>query len=265
MSVRPVIAAALMLSLPSAWAADGRLLATPGLLSIDGTAGGGLVPWATLAGYGEAGQFGGSVGCQTVRVDDFSVDGCALAAAYGNRIELSLSTQKLRLDGGPSSSQRIVGAKVRLAGDLVYGAMPQLSLGVQSRRQSGDFVQAGGPTRAVDVVLSATKAWIDGPFHRVWLANLSLRSTRFPLAGFIVAPGDRSLTAEASLAAFITPTLALGAEWRQLGEGPTGDRSRAWRDVFIGWFPNKRVQVTAAWVALTPNNSGAYLQAQVNF
>ena len=36
-----------------AGAEQGRLLATGGATSIDGAAGGGIVPWAVLAGYGE--------------------------------------------------------------------------------------------------------------------------------------------------------------------------------------------------------------------
>ncbi|MBD3634096.1 MAG: DUF3034 family protein, partial [Methylophaga sp.] len=35
----------------AASAADGKLIATPGVSQIHGAAGGGLVPWAQLAGY----------------------------------------------------------------------------------------------------------------------------------------------------------------------------------------------------------------------
>ena len=39
----------------------GRLLATGGATSLEGAAGGGITPWAVLAGYGERGEWGGDV------------------------------------------------------------------------------------------------------------------------------------------------------------------------------------------------------------
>ena len=42
----------------SAGAADGKLLLTGGVSSIDGAGGGGLTPWALTTGYGTEGQAG---------------------------------------------------------------------------------------------------------------------------------------------------------------------------------------------------------------
>ncbi len=41
-------------------APGGRLIATGGAMTVEGAAGGGIVPWALLAGYGENQQFGGT-------------------------------------------------------------------------------------------------------------------------------------------------------------------------------------------------------------
>ena len=49
------LAASLVLA-STAHAADGKLLLTGGVTSIDGAAGGGLTPWAVTTGYGSAGQ-----------------------------------------------------------------------------------------------------------------------------------------------------------------------------------------------------------------
>ncbi|MGA4602895.1 DUF3034 family protein, partial [Ectopseudomonas hydrolytica] len=44
-----------------AGAGEGRLLATGGATSLEGAAGGGIMPWAVLAGYGERGEWGTDV------------------------------------------------------------------------------------------------------------------------------------------------------------------------------------------------------------
>lgn len=72
-------------------AADGKLLATSGLLSIEGSAGGGLTPWAVIAGYGEADQFGGSAAYSRSQLQDFDLQTGAVAFGWRNRVELSLA------------------------------------------------------------------------------------------------------------------------------------------------------------------------------
>jgi hypothetical protein len=57
--MRPALLAVLLCGLPALTLADnGRLLATGGVSSLEGAAGGGITPWAVLAGYGEAGKPG---------------------------------------------------------------------------------------------------------------------------------------------------------------------------------------------------------------
>ena len=126
--------------LPALVAAEqGRLLATGGASSIDGAAGGGIVPWAVLAGYGEQGEWGGAAFLTRVETGDYRLDVGGAALAYDNRVELSFARQRfdlgtlardLRLPDD-SLSQDIFGVKLRLFGDLIYDRLPQLSLGVE--------------------------------------------------------------------------------------------------------------------------------------
>jgi len=46
----------------------GRLLATGGVTNIEGSAGGGIVPWAVLSGYGTRDEWGGDAFATRVRL-----------------------------------------------------------------------------------------------------------------------------------------------------------------------------------------------------
>ena len=78
-------------------AGEGRLLATGGATSLEGAAGGGIMPWAVLAGYGERGEWGADVFATRVETGDYRLDVAGVAAAYGNRIELSYARQRFDL------------------------------------------------------------------------------------------------------------------------------------------------------------------------
>ena len=77
--------------------ADGRLLATGGTSSLEGAAGGGITPWAVLAGYGERGEWGADVFATRVETGDYRLDVAGIAASFDNRIELSYGRQRFDL------------------------------------------------------------------------------------------------------------------------------------------------------------------------
>ena len=60
----------------SLWAADGKLLATPGISQIEGAAGGGFVPWAQLAGYGSRDEISGNIFCSRGNTDNYHLNVC---------------------------------------------------------------------------------------------------------------------------------------------------------------------------------------------
>lgn len=280
------LAAALALVLPcAATAGDGRLLATGGATQFEGSAGGGIVPWAVLSGYGTAGQHGGTAFATRVDTGDYALTSYGAAYAWDNRLELSYARQRfelgelqrrLSLPTGRFDAE-VVGAKLRLGGDLVYTTMPQVSLGVQYKRQL-DFAipRAVGARddRGIDVYLSASKLFLAAIADRHLLLNATMRSTRANQAGLLGFGGDRkagrSLVLETSAAVLLDPRWAVGVEYRQKPDNLGFAREDDWRDVFVAWFPNKHVAVVAAYadlgsIATLDRQRGAYLSLQASF
>ena len=150
----------------------GKLLLTGGVSSAEGTAGGGLTPWAVTGGYGSAGQWGGSVHATRVMTQDYGLNAYGALLAWHDRFELSLARQDF--DTGMSGAalglpglrlkQDIVGAKLRLAGDAVLDSdrwMPQIAIGLQHKR-----LDAGGlaPTlEALGARRSGTDVYLSAP------------------------------------------------------------------------------------------------------
>src|SRR5687767_3470555 len=82
----------------SAWAADGKILATPGVFQIEGAAGGGLVPWAQLAGYASDQEMSASAFCSSARVDDYQLRVCGAQLNWRDRVEVSVARQQFVVD-----------------------------------------------------------------------------------------------------------------------------------------------------------------------
>ncbi|CAB0149630.1 hypothetical protein PSI9734_00206 [Pseudidiomarina piscicola] len=263
---------------PVAHANDGKLLATGAVTTIEGSGGGGIVPWATTASYAEDGEWGFTVNANFADVDDFQLGVQSLNLTYGNRIEVSYAQQRLGLNTiGGDLKQQIYGLKVRLLGDLVYGDLPQVSLGVQHKRNTTFALpQAVGAKHdsGTDIYLSAAKAWLAGPLDRTWVANLTLRATKANQLGLLGFGGDQNddyqVMSEASLGMFVNRHWLLGVEYRQKPDNLGFARESDWRDVFVGWFPTKSVAMVVAYtdlkgIAGLPDQSGAYASLQISF
>ena len=269
-------------SASAGWA--GRLLATGGASSIEGGAGGGIVPWAVIAGYGSEGQWGGSVMRTRVETDDYQLDVHGLALGWNNRVELSLAEQRFALPtlagalGLPVDRfrQRIVSAKLRLAGDLVYSTWPQLSLMAQHKQQRDFAVPALVGAREdsdIDWVLGGSKLWLAGAGGFNLLGSVNLRYSRANQSGLLGFGGDRGsdrdLLLEGSLAVLWDRHWALGVEYRQKPDNLGFAREDDWRDLFLAWFPSKRLALVAAWadlgsIATLDDQRGWYLSLQVS-
>ncbi len=74
---------------PLVLADNGRLIATGGASNIEGSAGGGITPWAVITGYSEQGEWGATAFATHINLPDYNLDVAGLAVAYGNRVELS--------------------------------------------------------------------------------------------------------------------------------------------------------------------------------
>ncbi len=261
-----------------------RILATGGASQIEGAAGGGIVPWAVIAGYGSNSEWGVTGFYTRVSVDDYDLDAAGIAAGYSNRIELSYARQQFDLGTlgdalgvDKKFRQDIFGAKVRLWGDLIYGRGPQVSAGVQYKRHL-DFTlpQAVGARRNddTDFYVAATKLFLAGLFDRNVFANATLRLSRAIQIGILGFGGDkddsRDVLFEGSAGIFITRHIAAGFEYRQQPDNLSFATQDDWFDAFIAVFPNKHVAIVAAYadlgsVATLDKQSGWYLSLEVSF
>ncbi|MGX2086099.1 DUF3034 family protein [Xanthomonas axonopodis] len=268
-----------------ALAGDGRLLATGGVSMIEGSSGGGIVPWATLSGYGTRDELGTVAFATHVDSGDYRLDVQGAALTVGNRLELSLARQRLDLGtlqdrlGLPWNAlgQDVFGAKVRVAGDLVYGHAPQVSLGVQYKRlRNGTLPLAIGARNdhGTDIYVSASRLLLQGAAGYQLLLNGTLRASRANQAGLLGFGGDRRnsyrLVPEVSAAVVLSPSWAVGVEYRDKPNNLGFAREQAWADAFVAWFPSKHVSLTAAFadlgdIATLADQRGPYLSLQVAF
>ncbi len=269
---------------PDAVGHAGRLLATGGASTIEGSAGGGIVPWAVIAGYGTDEQWGGATFATRVEVDDYALDSQGVSLGWRNRVEIGVARQRFALPTLADAlslptrrfRQDIVHAKLRLGGDLVYTPMPQVSIGVQRKTQRDFLVPSlvgARDDRGTDVVLSASKLFLGAAGGRHLLLNGTLRSTRANQTGLLGFGGDRddgrALVGEASAAVLLDPRWAIGVEYRQKPDNLGFAAEDDWKDVFVGWFPNKRVAIVAAYadlgrIATLDHQEGWYVSLQLS-
>ncbi|HEX3835705.1 MAG TPA: DUF3034 family protein [Steroidobacteraceae bacterium] len=260
--------------------AGDRLAATGGIMNLEGSAGGGLTPWALIAGLGTDGEIGASAFCTQVKPQDFRLDSCGVAAGFYDRTEFSLARQAFNLGAtapGQNIDQTIVGGKLRLFGNAVLdqnSPWPQLALGMQWKHNSNfDLIpRALGAKHAdgTDVYLAATKVWLDGPLGRSWLADLTLRESnanQMGILGFGGPAGNYHLLAEGSVGMFVSGYCIIGAEYRQKPNNLPVFREDDFRDVFVAFVPVKYFSVTLAYadlgnIANRAAQAGSYVSIQ---
>jgi hypothetical protein len=273
------------LAAPAADADQGRLIATGGASSIEGGAGGGIIPWAVLAGYGEQGEWGGSAFATHVDLPDYTLDVVGAAASYGNRVEISYAHQRFDLGSLVSKlslpednlTQDIFGVKVRLFGDLIYDQLPQVSAGLEYKHQN-DFLIPSlvGAKRDSDVegYLTASRLFMGAAFGYNVVVNAGLRYSRANETGLMGFGGDRrdtrSVLKEGGAAILFNPHWAVGMDYREKPDNLSFAGESDWADFFVGWFPNKHVSVVLAYaklgeIATLDNQNGTYLSLQGSF
>lgn len=283
-----VVAAACAVLFPHSARAGERLLATWGVSQVEGAAGGGLTPWALIAGSGSSDQSGASAFVTHNKTND-GYDLKVVGAAVGirDRVELSMARWSFKISQevvpNKSIEMNSVGVKVKVIGDAVYDQdswLPQVSVGAQYKTNNDEALvkSFGADSSGVDFYASATKLWLGAAGGYNVLANLTLRLTKanqFGLVGFGGAGHDkRRLMAEGSLGIMPRDDLVVGVEYRQkpnnLEDTAAILKEQAAWDVFVAWFPNRYVSLTAAWLNLgnivsKPDQQGLYLSGQVTF
>jgi len=244
--------------------AGSRILATGGVTEIEGAAGGGIVPWALITGYGTRDEIGATAFHTHVEIDDFRLQSSGIAVGIYNRVELSYARQKMGLGStvpGQSIGQDIFGAKVRLAGDAVYDQdrlMPQLAVGIQYKKNR-DFElvpKALGAKKdsGTDFYLAATKLYLAGLAGRNVLLNATTRATKANQLGLLGFGGDLnnsySLRFETSAAIFLNDRLAIGMEYRSKPNNLSAFQEDSYKDLFVAFVPNKHIAFTLAYAKL---------------
>lgn len=248
----------LLLITPNLWAADGKLLSTPGVSQIEGTAGGGFVPWAQLAGYGSRDEIAANVFCSRGNTDNYHLNVCGAQIGLYDRVELSLAQQQFHVDAlDLNIEQRVLGAKVRLYGDIVYSRWPQVSLGMQYKKLDDPLVAdllGADQDSGTDVYIAASKLHLGAIAGYNWFWNITARSTEANQTGLLglgsaAGGSNRDWQLEASTAILLGRHWAVGAEYRQKPDN-LGPQEDDWHNIFVAWFPNKYVSVTAAYLEL---------------
>jgi hypothetical protein len=265
------------------WLPGDKLLLTNGVTTVEGSSGGGVATWSTIAGRETDHGIGVSGHVTLVDLPDFGLESHGVSVGIANRIELSYARQNfdtrkvgaaLGLGQGYMLNQDIYGAKVRLLGDLVFGPalLPQVSAGVQYKRNLDRPVAlavGAADSDGLDFTLSATKLFL----ARSLLINATARLTKanqLGLLGFGSTSGTgRSLQLEGSAAYQLSRRAVVGVEARTkpdnlgLGEDDCAD-------IFAAYAVTDNVTVTAAYVdlgsiATFENQRGAFVSAQVSF
>lgn len=285
----PLMALGLLVS-PAVMADVGsRIWATGGVTTIEGSAGGGLVPWAMLGSYASDEEWGGTLALSRAEVDDYSLAVTGAGLNWNNRVEVTIARQTLDLDSlvftlkngfgleQDELNQDIFGVKVRLAGDALYSPWGQWSAGVQHKRQRDFTVPNAIGARddnGTDVYFSGSKVFFAAVFGRNLLVNGTLRGTRANQGGLLGFGGDLNngyeIMAEAGVGVFINRQWLVGAEYRQKPDNLSFAREDDWWDMFIAWVPDRRLAVTAAFVnlgdiATLEDQQGIYLSLQGSF
>ncbi|KQV43205.1 hypothetical protein ASE26_04000 [Duganella sp. Root198D2] len=275
---------------PQAKPDQGKFIATGGASMVEGSAGGGVVPWAMITGYGTRDSWGASAFATHLSTQDYKLLSYGLAAGIGDRVEISLARQDFEGDLAPLDQLRIkqdiVGVKLRVAGDAVYEQdswLPQIAIGLQYKKNKGvaglaalgvsSVKQLGARSeRGTDFYVTATKIM----FEQSLLVNATLRSTRANQMGLLGFGGDkessRKLMPELSIGYLLTRKLVLGAEYRRKPHNLSVDNEKAYKDIFLAWLPSRQFSLTAAYADLgtitvfnPKTQRGAYLSAQVAF
>jgi hypothetical protein len=275
---------------------EGKFLLTAGFNDLEGSGGGGLVPLAFISGYGSSDSWGANAHFTNIQLKDFQLRTYGVAVGALDRVELSYARHEFDVTGtaldGLSVSQDIVGIKVKLLGDAIYGQdswVPQIALGAEFHKNEGidhaaqvglagvtSVTQLGATSdHGTDIYLAATKVFLAESV----LVNVSVRATKANEFGLLGFGGDLKNTysykPEGTIAYLLSRHLAVGSEIRTRPHNLAVDDESTAYDVFVGWTPTKNLSLVAAYLniggvlgpatGVTRHQDGPYLSVQAGF
>lgn len=261
---------------------EGKLLATGGVSTVEGSGGGGIATWALISGYGTRDGLGLNAHYTYVALPDYALQAPGLALDLFDRVEISYAYQAfdtqrtggaLGLGTGFTFHQNIVGAKVKLTGDAIYDQdqwWPQVAAGLQYKSNDrGAVIRAvgGRASTGVDYFLGATKVFLAESV----LLDATLRLTRANQFGILGFGGDKnnsySAEFEGSVAYLLTRQVAIGADVRTKPNNLSVAEEGNAFDLFAAYFINKNLSLTLAYanlgnVVIHDNQQGVYVSLQ---
>lgn len=262
-----------------------KLLLTGGVSQVEGSAGGGLTPWAVIGGYGTNDEIGANAFITHINLPDYQLNEVGAMVGLYNRVEVSFAQQRfdteqvgaaLGLGQGFTFQQNIIGVKVRLFGDVVLDQdswLPQVSVGVQHKKNNQaavlKFVGAKSD-QGTDYYINATKLFLSQSV----LVNATLRMTKANQIGILGFGGDKNNSYkpefEGSVAYLLSRNWAVGAEYRQKPNNLGIAKEDDWYDAFVAWAPTKHVSLTLAYadlgnIVIKDRQRGLYASVQVGF
>ena len=173
-------------------------------------------------------------------------------------------------------TQDVVGVKIKVLGDAVYGQdtwLPQIAVGAQYKsNDQGAIISAvgGNDDEGVDYYVAATKLFLAESL----LVNGTVRWTNANQTGLLGYGGDRNDDLEpqfeGSVGYLLSPRLVVGAEYRTKPDNLGFAKEDDWYDIYAAYALNKHVSVTAAYtdlgsIATFEDQRGLYLSLQVGF
>ncbi|HSI44676.1 MAG TPA: DUF3034 family protein [Methylophilus sp.] len=265
--------------------AGDRLLATGGVTQVEGAAGGGLMPWAVISGYGTDKQVGGSAFYTHAETKaDYKLNSAGISLGFANRVEVSAAQTRFGLGNtvrGEEIRLNTLGVKLRLIGDAIYDQdtwLPQISVGTQYKyNEDFNFVpkSLGAKDRSgVDYYVAASKLFLGAANGYNLLVNANLHATKANQFGLLGFGGDRRdsyrIYPAVSAAVMLSDSFLVGTELRFKPDNLSGVEEKKAQDVFLTWFPHRNVSVTGAYIdlgtiATKENQTGWYVSGQFNY
>jgi hypothetical protein len=275
---------------------EGKFLLTAGFNDLEGSGGGGLVPLAFISGYGSSDSWGANAHFTNIQLKDFQLRAYGVAVGALDRVEVSYTRHEFDVTGtaldGLGVAQDIVGIKVKLLGNAIYGQdswIPQLAVGAEYHKNQGINNAAAvglagvvSPTQlgaasghGTDYYIAATKVFLAESL----VVNAVVRATKANEFGLLGFGGNLknaySYKPEGTVAYLLTRHLALGSEIRTRPHNLSIDDESTAYDVFLGWAPTKNISLVAAYLniggVLGPvtkvnrHQDGPYLSVQAGF
>lgn len=262
-----------------------KLLLTSGVTQLEGSAGGGLTPWAFIGSYATEDQIGANAFFTNVKTSDYNLHSTGFLVGFYDRLELSFAHQvfdtrdlgsTLGLGQGFKLKQNVLGLKVRLFGNGLLDQdtwHPQVSIGLQYKKHDqGKVVKSVGARSddGVDIYLATSKIFL----AQRLLTNLTLRASRANQLGILGFGGDAGnhyeIMPEFSIAYLINRKVVVGTEYRFKPDNLKVAKEDDWFDVFIAWAPTKNFSLTLAYahlgnIVFNDNQNSVYSSIQVGF